>query len=218
MKVKICGITDLENALAVAAAGADLLGFNFYKQSPRYIAVVDKATTICDGLRQELGDECPVLVGVFVNATVGDISIITNKVGLDFAQLSGDETDRMLVELRGMGFKSIQPMNKAMALDDVQYFSKHFPTNERAPSLLLDAYHPKLRGGTGEQASTEVALAVKELVPRLMLAGGLNPDNVAERVAAIQPWGVDVASGVESEPGIKDIAKVNAFISAAKGL
>jgi phosphoribosylanthranilate isomerase len=124
----------------------------------------------------------------------------------------------MLVELRGIGFKSIQPMNKAMALDDVQYFSKHFPSDERAPSILLDAYHPKLRGGTGEQASTEVALAVKELVPRLMLAGGLNPDNVAERVAAIEPWGVDVASGVESEPGIKDITLVNAFISAAKGL
>jgi phosphoribosylanthranilate isomerase len=215
MIVKICGITNLENALAVAVAGADMLGFNFYKPSPRYITP-DKAMIICDTLRHKLGDDCPVLVGVFVNTTVGDISIITNKAGLDFAQLSGDETDDMLVELRGIGFKSIQPMNKAMALDDVQYFSKHLPSDERAPSILLDAYHPKLRGGTGEQASTEVALAVKEVVPRLMLAGGLNPDNVANRVAAINPWGVDVASGVESEPGIKDITMVNAFISAAK--
>lgn len=216
MIVKICGITDLDNALAVAEVGADMLGFNFYKASPRSIAV-DKATEICDTLRAELGTDCPVLVGLFVNATVGDISIITNKAGLDFAQLSGDETDKMLVELRGIGFKSIRPMNKAMALDDVQYFSKHFPTDERVPSILLDAYHPKLYGGTGEQASTEVALAVKELVPRLMLAGGLNSDNVADRVAAIEPWGVDVASGVEAEAGIKDINKVRAFIQAAKG-
>ncbi|MDQ7035722.1 MAG: hypothetical protein Q9P01_13070 [Anaerolineae bacterium] len=96
-------------------------------------------------------------------------------------------------------------------------FRQHFPTDERVPSILLDAYHPKLYGGTGEEASTEVALAVKELVPRLMLAGGLNPKNVADRVAAIEPWGVDVASGVESEAGIKDIAKVKAFIKAAKG-
>jgi phosphoribosylanthranilate isomerase len=217
MKVKICGITDLDNALAVAEVGADMLGFNFYKPSPRSIAV-DKATEICDSLRAEFGTDCPVLVGLFVNATVGDISIITNKVGLDFAQLSGDETDDMLVELRGIGFKSIRPMNKAMALDDVNYFSKHFPTDERVPSILLDAYHPKLYGGTGGQASTEVALAVKEIVPRLMLAGGLNPDNVADRVAAIEPWGVDVASGVEAEAGVKDIGKVKAFIQAAKGL
>jgi phosphoribosylanthranilate isomerase len=216
MKVKICGLTDIDNAFEVAEAGADLLGFNFYHASPRYI-IPDAAVAICDALRAEFGDDCPALVGVFVNATVGDISIITNKVGLDFAQLSGDETADMLIELRGIGFKSIQPMNKAMALDDVQYFSKHMPSDERAPSLLLDAYHPRLRGGTGEEASTEVALAVKELVPRLLLAGGLHPDNVANRVAAIEPWGVDVASGVESEPGMKDIDKVNAFIQAVKG-
>jgi phosphoribosylanthranilate isomerase len=158
-------------------------------------------------------------VGVFVNAAQGDISIITEKVGLDFAQLSGDETIEMLAELRGMGIKAIQPMNKMMALDDVEYFGKQMPTDERAPSLLLDAYHPKLYGGTGEQASVDVALAVKEKVPRLMLAGGLKPENVVERVAAIAPWGVDVASGVEDEtPGIKSAEKVRAFIKAAKGL
>ncbi|MDQ7035721.1 MAG: hypothetical protein Q9P01_13065 [Anaerolineae bacterium] len=121
MIVKICGITDHDNALAVAEAGADMLGFNFYAPSPRSVDV-DKATAICDTLRDELGADCPVLVGLFVNMTFGDISIITNKVGLDFAQLSGDETDNMLIELRGMGFKSIRPMNKEMALDDVQYF------------------------------------------------------------------------------------------------
>ena len=214
--VKICGLMTFDDALAAAQAGADMLGFNFYKQSPRYIAP-DDALVICDRLRAELEADCPVLVGLFVNAVVGDISAITLKAGLDFAQLSGDESDALLKELRGIGFKAIRPMNKEMALDDVNYFATTMPQDEHAPSLLLDAYHPNLYGGTGEQASVEVALAVKERVPRLMLAGGLNPENVAERVAAIQPWGVDVASGVESTPGAKDTGKMTAFIAAAKG-
>ncbi|MCA9913445.1 MAG: hypothetical protein KC496_08845, partial [Anaerolineae bacterium] len=123
----------------------------------------------------------------------------------------------MLIELRGIAFKAIRPMNQTMALEDVEYFSHHLPQDDRVPSLLLDAYHPKLFGGTGEQASTEVALAVKARVQRLMLAGGLTPDNVGERVSAIRPWGVDVASGVESgTSGVKDLEKVRAFITAAK--
>jgi phosphoribosylanthranilate isomerase len=218
MKVKICGITRLDDAKMAIDAGADLLGLNFYKKSPRYIAPED-AAKLCDSLRAEFAAKCLVLVGVFVNAAQGDISIITEKVGLDFAQLSGDETDEILTELRGMGFKAIRPMNKALALDDVAYFAKHMPTDERAPSLLVDAYHPKLYGGTGEQAGVEVALAVKEKVSRLMLAGGLTPENVGERIAAISPWGVDVASGVEDDTaGIKSAEKVRAFIKAAKGL
>jgi phosphoribosylanthranilate isomerase len=213
--VKICGLTTYDDALMAAQAGADMLGFNFYKKSPRYIQP-DDAQPICDRLREQLGKDCPVLIGVFVNEVVGVISAITRKVGLNAAQLSGDESDDMLAELRGIGFKAIRPMNLAQALDDVQYFSPHFPANERLPSLLLDAYHPQLYGGTGEQASVEVALAVKEHVPRLMLAGGLTPENVGERVRAIQPWGVDVASGVEEQPGKKDGAKVQAFIQAVK--
>jgi phosphoribosylanthranilate isomerase len=215
-KVKICGITTLEDALMAAEAGADMLGLNFYKQSPRYLTP-QAALAVCDALRAEWGSDCPVLVGVFVNELVSTVSAITAQVGLAFAQLSGDESDAMLAELHGIGFKAIRPLNLAQALDDVQYFGQTMPQSDRAPSLLLDAYHPSLYGGTGEAASVEVALAVKEQVPRLMLAGGLNPENVAERVAAIAPWGVDVASGVESEPGVKDPAMVRAFIEAAKG-
>ncbi len=215
-KVKICGITSLADALVAAEAGADLLGLNFYKSSPRYVTS-ENASNICDSLREQLGAECPVLVGIFVNELVSNVSLITGQVGLDFAQLSGDESDAMMAELHGIGFKAIRPMNLAMALDDVQYFSNSMPSDERAPSLLLDAYHPNLFGGTGEEASVEVALAVKERVPRLMLAGGLNPENVAARIEVIQPWGVDVASGVEAEPGVKNAALVKAFIAAAKG-
>jgi phosphoribosylanthranilate isomerase len=216
-RVKICGLTSYDDALVAAQAGADMLGFNFYKKSPRYIKPED-AQPICDRLRERLGRECPLLVGVFANEVVGVISAITRKVGLNAAQLSGDESDNMLAELRGIGFKAIRPINLAQALDDVSYFKPHFSANERIPSLLLDAYHPQLYGGTGEQASVEVALAVKEQVPRLMLAGGLTPENVGERVQAIQPWGVDVASGVEvpDAPGKKDGGKIQAFIQAAK--
>src|SRR5690606_3310960 len=122
-KVKICGITTYEDALIAAEAGADLLGFNFYKQSPRYITP-EAVTDICNALRSQLGANCPVLVGVFVNELVSKISGITMQAGLQFAQLSGDESDAILAELRGIGFKAIRPMNLQMALDDVQYFSK----------------------------------------------------------------------------------------------
>ena len=217
-KIKICGIRSYDNALMVANAGADMIGLNFYPKSPRYIEPQD-ARIIADKLRESLGEKCPVLVGLFVNATDSYMGEVIDIVGLDTVQLSGDEPSSILQELLGMGFKSIQPANLEMALDNVAYFESTFPSNEKFPSLIMDAYHPSLYGGTGETASIDVALIVKERVPRMMLAGGLNPDNVAERVKAIQPWGVDVASGVEDgTPGLKDQAKVKAFIEAVKGV
>lgn len=217
MRVKICGVTTLDDAAMVAEAGADLIGLNFYKPSPRYIAP-EAAGELTDALRARYGAATPVFVGVFVNAPVSSISQIMEIAGLDFVQLSGDESDDVLHELRGRGFKGIRPQTKALALDDAIYYSKEFINDSRIPSLLLDAYHPKLYGGTGETASVEVALAVKARVPRLMLAGGLTPENVAARVAAVRPWGVDVASGVEpdGQPGVKDAAKVRGFVQAAK--
>jgi phosphoribosylanthranilate isomerase len=215
--IKICGVTTYEDALFAAQYGADLLGFNFYKKSPRYITP-DDAMTICNSLRAEMGQDCPGLVGVFVNEVVGTISAITRKVGLNFAQLSGDESDVMLKELRGIGFKAIRPANVAQALDDVNYYAPYLPTNERIPSVLLDAYNPALYGGTGEQTGDDIALAVKEEVARLMLAGGLTPDNIADRIRTVQPWGVDVASGVEAEPGRKDHGKIRAFIQSVESV
>ena len=131
--VKICGLTTFEDALAAAEAGADMLGFNFYKKSPRYISP-EAAQPICDGLRSQLGESCPVLIGLFVNEVVGLISAITRKVGLDGAQLSGDKSDDMLAELRGIGFKSIHPMNMIQAMEDVSLFP---PTvsDQRTPAF-----------------------------------------------------------------------------------
>jgi phosphoribosylanthranilate isomerase len=214
--VKICGITRLDDAKAAIDAGAAMLGFNFYKKSPRYIEP-EAAQVIADQLRADYGANIPLLIGVFVNALVSGISAISDQVGLHAAQLSGDESDSMLKELRGIAFKGIQPMNQAMALNDVQYYAPHFPQNERLPQLILDAYHPQLRGGTGETASADVVKVVQASVKRVMLAGGLTPQNVGERVAALAPWGVDVASGVEDDvPGVKNHDKVRAFVAAAR--
>ena len=216
-KVKICGITTLDDGLAAANAGADMLGLNFYKRSPRYIEP-DAAATLCASLRAELGADCPLLVGLFVNEVVGRISITMGTVGLKVVQLSGDESGELVRELKGTGYKAIRPRNKAEALDDASYFLQYASLDEWIPSLLLDAYHPELYGGTGEQASVEVALAVKAVMPRLMLAGGLKADNVGEIVRQVKPWGVDVASGVEIEGkyGKKDATKMRDFVQAAK--
>jgi phosphoribosylanthranilate isomerase len=199
----------------VAGLGANMIGLNFYKPSPRYIDP-QPAAAISHVLRETYGDTCPILVGVFANAPVSDMSRVMEKVGLDFVQLSGDESAEVLRELRGVGIKALRPPNKALAIDDIAYYREVSSDDPRAPSFVLDAYHPKLYGGTGASASVEVALAVKMEVPRLMLAGGLDPSNVAERVRAVRPWGVDVASGVEDEvPGIKSAEKVRVFIEAA---
>ncbi len=215
-RVKICGITTLDDALMAAEAGADLLGLNFFKKSPRYIEPA-AARELATALRAQLGAATPLLVGVFVNDIVSRISVTMEQVGLNFAQLSGDESFEMLRELRGIAFKAIRPRSKAEALDDVSYYGQFPLTNTRIPSILLDAYKAGEFGGTGQQTADEIAVAVNAVSMRLMLAGGLTPENVSERVKTVQPWGVDVASGVEGDqPGRKDAAKVKAFIEAAK--
>lgn len=215
--VKICGITRLEDAIVAAEAGAELIGLNFYRKSPRYIGGATAARELVQSLRDHLGAACPLFVGVFVNAATYEISSTATHVGLDAIQLSGDESLEVMRELRLPTFKAIQPLNATMAREDVAYFSRHVQSDERFPSLLLDAYHPTLRGGTGETVSAEVIGLVSGLVPRLMLAGGLTPENVAERVTQFRVWGVDVASGVESgTPGVKNHDKVRRFIARAK--
>ena len=215
-QVKICGIRSFDSALMAARAGADMLGLNFYRQTPRYIDP-QAAREIAHRLRQTLAEECPLLVGVFVNASVSHVRETADDVGLDFAQLNGDESCQAIRALRGLAFKAIRPASKADALVQLKTFESAFPEDERAPSLLVDAFNPRLYGGTGETASLSAALAVSQLAPRMMLAGGLNPENVAERVETIRPWGVDVASGVEKDtPGFKDPGKVRAFIQAVR--
>ena len=215
IRVKICGITTLDDGMFAAKAGADMLGFNFYTKSKRTIGV-SPARFLADGLRERLGAACPLLVGVFVNATSAQLQTIKAEVGLDFVQLSGDESANLLADLHGKAFKALHPANLQELQMDIAYFSATMPEDERAPSLLVDGFRPGEYGGTGQETSSEIAQAAKDRIPRLMLAGGLTPENVTERVQTIRPWGVDVASGVESgTPGIKDHDKVQAFIQAA---
>ncbi|MBL8146298.1 MAG: phosphoribosylanthranilate isomerase [Anaerolineae bacterium] len=213
--VKICGITTLSDALAAAGAGADLLGLNFYRKSPRFIEV-EAAALITAELRAALGADCPLLVGLFVNEALGRISTTMETVGFKAVQVSGDESPELLRELRRTAYKAIRPRSPAEAASDAALFDPLGPDDVRLPSLLVDAFHPGLYGGTGASTPAGVFGAVQ--AQRVMLAGGLMPDNVAERVAQLQPWGVDVASGVEFEgqPGRKDPAKMRAFVEAAK--
>ncbi|MEJ2709465.1 MAG: phosphoribosylanthranilate isomerase [Anaerolineales bacterium] len=207
MKVKICGMTDREEALAAVEAGADLLGFNFYPPSPRFIE-----TQVCREIVAELRRRgCQAtMVGVFVNASPESIRQTLQICHLDLAQLSGNEPVSQLKALNGRGFKALRPRTIQAARDMALRFAR-----PAAPALLLDAHHPELFGGTGRTGDWPAARTLAEDYP-LLLAGGLKPENVAQAIRAVRPWGVDVASGVESSPGRKDITKMRAFISAAR--
>ena len=206
--VKICGIRTLDDALAAADAGADMLGFNFHPPSPRYLPPAPCAALV--GRLAAARRSLPRLVGVFVNDAPGDVRRILDECGLDYAQLSGDERAADLEQLAARAFKAIRPRSVAEA----QSMAKSYATAAR-PALLLDASNTGLYGGSGALADWSLARTLAAAVP-LMLAGGLTADNVAAAVAAVRPWGVDVASGVESAPGVKDTAKMTEFVRRAK--
>lgn len=213
--IKICGVTTLGDALRCAEAGADILGFNFYPKSPRYIPP-EGAREIVDDLRTALGQGCPLLVGLFVNETASGIRAAMERAGMDCAQLSGDEPVEVLTALGGAAYKAVRPRSPLEAREAAAAYLVN--ASIRQPALLVDAYHKDLYGGTGEQIGLEIAQAAVQFAPRVMLAGGLTPENVAERVRVVRPWGVDVASGVENgQPGIKDRERVRAFIAAVRG-
>ncbi|MCW1969042.1 MAG: phosphoribosylanthranilate isomerase [Anaerolineae bacterium] len=210
LKVKICGNTNVDDALCAAEAGADMLGFIFYPKSPRSVDV-PTAKAIVSAIRQAMpaGQPAPRMVGVFVNASLATISATLAEANLDWAQLHGDESPDMLRQafaaLQGRVYKALKA--GAVAVDDYVLTS--------TPALLLDANHPNLYGGSGLRADATIAGQVARRC-NLLLAGGLTPDNVNEAIRAIRPWGVDVASGVEASPGRKDHAKLRAFVKAAK--
>jgi len=208
MKVKICGITTLAGGLAALDAGADLLGFNFYPKSPRYLLPAACADLV-NGLRAR--GCAATLVGVFVNPAQGEVEEILRTCDLDLAQLSGDEPPELLRALGGRAFKALRPAGEAALQDALSAY----PLRAAAPAVLIDAYRPGEYGGTGQTADWRLAAGLAARAP-LLLAGGLTPANVAEAVRQVRPWGVDVASGVESAPGIKDAARMDAFVRAAK--
>ena len=210
-KIKICGLKTLPDAIAAIEAGADLLGFNFYPKSPRYIEPV-----ACAEITAILREEHPAvtLVGVFVNSPAEEIRATLQTAHLHLAQLHGDESPEMVAELAPLAFKAIRLKSDARAdLEADNPASKYAP--QSAPALLVDASVPGLYGGSGVTADWDAAAQLAKQIP-LLLAGGLTPENIADAIARVQPWGVDTASGVESAPGVKDPAKMQAFVQAAR--
>lgn len=210
--VKICGITNMEDALLAVEAGADYLGFIFYPPSKRSIGV-RPAQQIVAQLRQRA--DCPTLVGVFVDETAVDMAQLLDSVGLDLAQLSGSEVPALIGDkdspIYGRSYKAIKPTSMTEAEAEAEWFAV-----DGKPSLLVDAYHPTMPGGTGELSDWGISAKLAQKLPGLMLAGGLTPDNVGAAVAQVRPFAVDVASGVEASPGKKEPDKVKLFIQRAK--
>jgi phosphoribosylanthranilate isomerase len=199
--IKICGIRTLDGALAAIEAGADMLGFNFYPKSVRYIGVGE-----CRDVMQVLrGFGQIIYVGVFVNAPPAEIRATLDTCGLSLAQLHGDETQEVLDALDGRAFKAFRGIPAGL-----NGFARSQP-----PAFLLDAAVKGAYGGTGETADWSAAAELAKRYP-LLLAGGLKPENVAAAVRHVRPWGVDVASGVESSPGRKDAGRIKAFIDAVR--
>jgi len=203
--VKVCGIKSLEDALAALEAGADMLGFNFYARSPRYVAPA-VARKIIESLTGDVS-----CVGVFVNESApADVERIALEAGLDAVQLHGDESPEYCQSLRGL--KTIKALR--VGAD----YSADSAAAYGTDAVLLDAYVAGARGGTGHTFDWTLAALTRERVPRLFLAGGLTPDNVALAVAAVRPYAVDVCSGVETAPGRKSPELMRRFVEQVKSV
>jgi len=202
-KVKICGITNLEDALLSAKFGADALGFNFYPQSPRYISP-EKACEIIEQLPKEI-----LKVGVFVNESLEKICETATVAKLDVIQLHGEETPEFVREVKAKTnleiIKAFRVSPEFKPEDVLQY---------AVDAVLLDAYSPKEHGGTGETFDWEIARKVQNIFPKMYLAGGLSVENVKKSILEVKPFAVDACSSVEEVKGIKSQAKVKNFIFA----
>jgi phosphoribosylanthranilate isomerase len=198
VRVKICGITSVEDAELALAFGADMIGLNFYAPSPRSLTL-ERARVI----RGAIGGRCEV-AGVFVNASRDYIAERLRELRLGALQFHGDESDG---DLAGWPVKVIRALRLKSGLPLAAI------ADCKADYVLLDTFHPGLFGGTG--VARPLGGLEKIDLARAFISGGLTPDNVAE-AAALKPYAVDVASGVESAPGVKDRAKLRSFIANAK--
>ena len=200
-KVKICGITSVADGLAAAGAGADLIGLMFYEKSPRHISL-ETAVEIARAVPPFV-----LKVGVFVNPGEELVRQAIASCGLNLLQFHGDETPGFCTQFGVMSMKVFRVRDAGSLARLPDYATDAF---------LLDAYSAGGLGGTGEKFNWDLALEAKKLGRPIFLAGGLTPENIAAAVRQVQPFGVDVSSGVESDPGKKDAAKIQAFIQASK--
>ena len=200
VRVKICGITNQKDAFAALDAGADALGFVFYNGSPRNIAREDAARII---------EQLPPFiqtVGLFVNESIGTINNIADLCGLDVIQLHGDETPQFCNSINRRVIKALR-IKDISSLEPLESFN--------VAGMLLDAWSPSEQGGTGRTFNWDIA-EIASQKKQIILAGGLSPDNVTEAIRKVRPYAVDVSSGVESSPGVKNHMLLRDFIRKAK--
>jgi phosphoribosylanthranilate isomerase len=200
-QVKICGVTSVADGLAAAEAGADMIGLMFYDGSPRHITLAT-AVEISRALSPFV-----LRVGVFVNPDEAQVTRTIAECGLNLLQFHGDEDSDFCTQFGLMSLKAIR-VRDPESLKQLEDF--------HTDAFLLDAYSKSGLGGTGEKFNWELAVAAQQFGKPIFLAGGLTPENVADAVKKVNPFAVDVSSGVESSPGKKDAAKVRAFIQAAR--
>lgn len=204
VKVKICGITNLDDAMAAAAFGADALGFVFFKKSPRYISPANAKKMI-----KKLSPFIST-VGVFVNEDKNTIKKTVSQAGIDILQLHGDEPPAACRFPEHLVIKAI----RVKSIDNLEIISKY---KDKVSAFLLDTYTPEGFGGTGQIFNWDIAAEAKKF-GRVILAGGLTPENIEKAVRLVHPYAVDVSSGVEAEKGKKDHNKMKLFIERAKGI
>lgn len=203
VRIKVCGITNIEDARTAAKAGADAIGLVF-AESPRKVGV-EEAREVAAALPEDI-----LKVGVFVNEEPGEVVRIAREVGLDYVQLHGDEGPEDVTAARGSGVKVIKAL-RVRAVADLAEIEGY-----GADLYLLDAYSEKARGGTGTRFDWGLAKSLKGRA-NILISGGLGPENVRDAVSFFEPWGVDASSSLESAPGKKDRDRVRRFVFAAKG-
>ena len=210
VRVKICGLTCVDEAVACAELGAHWIGLNFHPPSPRYVGV-ERAAAIVAALPPSAS-----AVGIFVDRPPPEVAEASTRAGIRIIQLHGQEPEEDLVALGSFQIIRAFRLDRATGWSRViDYVARCGALGRLPDAVLIDAYIPGQIGGTGSLVANEVIDSIPPL-PRLILAGGLSPENVAERIARTRPWMVDVASGVESTPGRKDLARVEAFIRAVR--
>jgi phosphoribosylanthranilate isomerase len=202
--VKICGITNLDDALAAVGAGADALGFNFYKPSPRYITP-QAAREIIEQL-----PETVLKVGVFVNEELEDVRKVAKEAGLRSLQLHGDESPEYCRELAGYSVIKTFAVSDTLDIQAVHEY--------KVEAIMLDTKHNNLRGGTGQVFDWSIAQQAAPTIPKLFLAGGLSPENVQNAVEIVRPFAVDACSALEDTPGKKNHERVRVFINTVRGV
>lgn len=205
VQVKVCGITNAEDALGCAEAGADLLGFNLFAGSPRVI-LPEHARRIVDELKRDAPHvKC---IGIFVNEDLTVVRRTMDEANFDGAQLHGDESPAYC--------RALKDYFVIKALRVGEDFNPHAAAEYASSSVLLDAYYPHARGGTGHAFDWHIARACSEHVAHLFLAGGLTPESIGAAIRLVKPHGVDVCSGVEAAQRQKDLVAVREFVAAVR--